>query len=114
MLDSLRIGALFCILACLVLLAPALRAQTLTSGDITGTVTDATGAAVPNAAVNATSRTTGAVQATKTNAQGYYHFAFLPPGQYRVEVSSPGFTTAQETEARVGQAVAVDIQLTVA
>jgi hypothetical protein len=99
----------------LALVAPALVAQSVTTGDISGTVTDATSAAVPNAAVTATNRATGIMQATKTNSLGFYHFAFLPPGQYQVEAKATGFQTAQRnTEVSNGQGSAVDIQLAVA
>jgi len=69
---------------------------------------------VPNAAVTLTNRATGTTQTTKTNQQGQYRFALLPPGPYQVEVKSSGFATAQRViQVQVGQATPVDIQLTV-
>ena len=113
MIDRLKRKVLLCSLACLAPLGPALFAQSLTTGDIAGTVTDPSAAAVPDATVNATNKNTGAAQTTKTNTQGQYHFAFLPPGQYQVEVKASGFATAQKVvQVQVGQAIPVDAQLT--
>jgi hypothetical protein len=63
----------------------------LTSGDLTGVVTDATGAAVPGATVDATNEATG-VKATQTsNSTGEYRFSNLPIGQYDLSVAAKGF-----------------------
>src|SRR5436190_23412568 len=60
-------------------------------GNITGAVTDSTGAAVPGAAVIITHTATNqSVTVTTTNA-GDYNGANLPPGDYRVEFSATGF-----------------------
>jgi hypothetical protein len=52
--------------AALVLVPGALQAQTIISGDIAGTVTDPSGAAVPGATVTATDTATGTVKVVKT------------------------------------------------
>jgi len=112
MIDRLRRSGLLYSVLCLVLLAPALYAQSLTTGDISGTVTDPSAAAVPNVPVSAINKATGASQKTNTNSQGQYHFALLPPGQYQIDVKSPGFTAAQKiAQVQVGQAISVDVQL---
>ena len=59
--------------------------------EITGTVLDMTGAAVPGTAVTAREISTGAERRTKSNAAGEFGLASLPPGSYRVELASPGF-----------------------
>jgi len=93
-------------------LAPALFAQSLTTGDITGTVTDPSAATVPNATVNLLNKGTGAGQSTVTNTQGQFRFSLLPPGQYAVEVKTAGFTTSQKVvQVQVGQSVLVNVQL---
>jgi len=58
---------------------------------ISGTVTDASGAAVANAPVSAFNVSTNLKRDTVTNAEGQYVFEFLPTGGYRVEVSATGF-----------------------
>src|SRR5580704_17506909 len=69
------------------------RAQSLTTGDINGTVTDPTGAAVPNASVTLNNPATNIAEETTTNAEGNYRFAFLASGTYKLTVSATGFQT---------------------
>jgi hypothetical protein len=68
-----------------------------TSGDVVGTVVDASGAVVPNATVNALNVATGIKSTTKTNASGEYRFSNLPVGRYNVSSTSEGYgvTTVQ-------------------
>src|SRR6516165_6656530 len=73
------------------LLSPASFAQSLTSGSVTGTVTDPSGAAVPNATVTLKNNDTGAAQNTTTNSTGAYRFALLNPGSYGISVKATGF-----------------------
>src|SRR5215470_4613360 len=87
-------------------------AQSLTSGDLAGTVTDPSGAVVPNASVTLKSNESGATQARTTNAQGYYRFQLLGPGSYTVTVTASGFqSTQQQATITVGQAATVNIAL---
>jgi hypothetical protein len=72
----------------------SLSAQTVT-GSVGGTVTDATGAVVPNAHVTALNTATGVATQATTNGAGIYSIRFLPIGQYQVTVEAPGFTTAK-------------------
>jgi hypothetical protein len=60
---------------------------------ISGTVRDASGAAVPGAAVTATQADTGLTRTTETDASGSYLLPSLPIGPYRIEVKKQGFTT---------------------
>jgi hypothetical protein len=60
-------------------------------GGITGIVTDATGAVIPNASVIATAVATGVVSNKRTSPTGLYDFASLPPGLYNLRVSARGF-----------------------
>ena len=94
---------------------PRAFSQSTTSGDIAGVVTDPTGAAVPNASVALKSLSNGSTQAATTNAQGYYRFALLAPGQYSVTVTASGFGKMEKvTPASTGQLTSVDFQLAVA
>src|SRR5579884_2699761 len=68
---------------------PAL-AQKIT-GAISGTVTDATGAAVPNATVTVTNTATNKVYTVTTDSQGGYTIPELPESSYTVDVKAPNF-----------------------
>jgi hypothetical protein len=70
------------------------HAQTIT-GDIGGTVTDASGAVVAGAKVTATNVATKIAITTTTNKQGIYSIRFLQVGTYKVTVTSPGFVTQE-------------------
>ncbi|MCU1233364.1 MAG: TonB-dependent receptor [Candidatus Solibacter sp.] len=61
------------------------------TGAIVGTVRDASGAAIPKAAVTLTQAATGLNQNTATNDAGEYQFIALPPGTYSVKATAPGF-----------------------
>ncbi|HZL27424.1 MAG TPA: carboxypeptidase-like regulatory domain-containing protein [Acidobacteriaceae bacterium] len=73
------------------------QAQTVT-GSIYGTVTDATGAAVPGATVTVTALETGAVTAAKTNSSGDYVFPVLNPGAFKVTAGMTGFETMTQND----------------
>jgi hypothetical protein len=62
-----------------------------TSGDLLGTVMDASGAEVPRASVIAENPATGVKSSSETNAQGEYHFRNLPIGKYNLTASAVGF-----------------------
>jgi hypothetical protein len=92
------------------------QGQSIISGDITGTVTDPSGATVPDASVTLTNESTNASQGTTTNAQGSYRFAFVPPGSYKIGVSASGFQkqTRSGIVVTAGQPTTVSMQLAVA
>src|SRR5947209_2373851 len=69
-----------------------LMAQSPTQGAITGTVFDATNAAVANSKVVIHNDGTNAEQIVSTDASGYYKVQQLDPGTYTVTVSAPGFS----------------------
>src|SRR5579884_2969663 len=78
-------------------------AQTV-NATLVGTVTDASGAVVPNAHVTLTETQTNVSRVTQTNGSGNYTFADLPPGTYDVSVEMQGF----KKETRRGIVVLVD------
>ena len=61
------------------------------SGNLVGTVVDASGAAVTNAEVTALRVDTGIATTAKTNGTGEYRFDNLPVGAYKLTANSPGF-----------------------
>src|SRR4051794_20201168 len=63
-------------------------------GNITGVVTDASSAAVPNAPVKVVNMGTNAATSVVASSSGEYSAANLGPGTYRLEVSTPGFQSA--------------------
>lgn len=91
--------------------APAIYAQT-TFGSIVGTVTDPSGAPITNATVTLTNLGTAGKQTAPTNAQGFYQFVNLAPGQYSVGVKQPGFKSVLRTPVTVQTETATRIDLT--
>lgn len=90
------------------------QAQSLTTGNVNGTVTDPTGRAVPNAKVELKSVTKGNTLETTTNDSGAFQFALLPPGRYSATVKVDGFrSVAQEAAVSVGAPTTLDFQLQV-
>ena len=67
------------------------RAQTTTSGGLTGVVTDASHAVVPDAAVEIKDNSKGTSQSGRTDHDGVYQFFFLAPGRYFLTVTRDGF-----------------------
>ncbi|MGP0073644.1 MAG: carboxypeptidase regulatory-like domain-containing protein [Bryobacteraceae bacterium] len=74
---------------------PSLMAQSAGTSALAGTVTDPSGAAIPNATVTITSNDTGLTRTTTTGSDGSYKFTLLPPGNYRASFSAGGFKTAE-------------------
>src|SRR5665647_2279013 len=75
-------------LACFGIFAVSAWSQT---AQVTGTVTDASGAAVPNTQIIATNTETGVSRSSVTNDAGNYLITTLFPGPYQVTASSAGF-----------------------
>ncbi len=65
-------------------------------GSVVGTVTDATGAAVPGASVTATQTDTGRQTKVTTGGAGNFVFPTLPPAEYSLKVESKGFQAYQQ------------------
>ena len=101
---------LFALLALVV--TPALFASGPT-GTITGTVTDPSGAVVPNARITVLNEATNALRDAETNADGDFTVALLPPGRYRVTAESKGFRRSifGDVTVDVDQTVRVDFAL---
>lgn len=66
-------------------------AQTAGEGSIQGTVSDASGAVIPNATITITNVSTGIKTTSTSSSAGFYSIAPVLPGTYRVEVTAKGF-----------------------
>jgi Carboxypeptidase regulatory-like domain len=109
---SLRISVVMLILTGLVGTPAHLTAQSVTSGDITGLITDPSGAVLPNVSVALKSQENGSTQAQSTNARGVYRFSLLLPGRYTVSVAVAGFRETNATAVvTIGQATTVNLSL---
>ena len=100
-------------LALILCLAAASWAQDI-NASLSGTVTDSSGAVVPNASVQIVNANTGVVgYRGATNASGVYTAPSLPVGAYRILVESPGFKKAEITGVtlQVDQRARVNVML---
>jgi Carboxypeptidase regulatory-like domain/TonB-dependent Receptor Plug Domain/TonB dependent receptor len=86
----LRLFRRFAVVCAAVSMSIGAAAQT-NVGQISGRVTDQSGAALPGATVAATNEQTGLAQVSTTDAAGGYVFASLPAGSYKVRVEVNGF-----------------------
>jgi hypothetical protein len=98
----------------LVAMAASARAQ-IGAGQVTGTVTDATGAAMPGAVVTATHLERALSSETASSSAGVYTLPNLSPGVYRIDVTLTGFGPARRDDVRIetGSSVRVDFELAV-
>jgi hypothetical protein len=87
--------------------------QSQTTGTIRGQVSSAEGAPVANAQVVAINVDTGLRRGTLADREGKFGILLLPPGTYRVEVQSIGYTTAvaEEVNVRIGEASPISVEL---
>src|SRR5258707_12638411 len=79
------------------LAVPGANAQSTTDGAIGGTVTDPSGAVVPNAAVSSRNLGTAAVSSGVTDGSGRYLLIHLQPGGYSLGISGTGFSAFKAT-----------------
>ena len=102
-------------LALLSMNAGRLAAQAVANATIHGSVTDATGAAVPRAQVKAIQTATGQAQTTITGNDGAYDLPNLPIGPYRLEVNATSFSTYIQSgiTLQVGNNVQINVALQV-
>lgn len=116
-INSARLSAQFCRLAVAVLfcLSSLLMAQTtLSTGSISGTVTDPSGAVVSDAKVVITSVSTGQKVELTSNGAGAFGSGPLSPGSYKVQISAKGFSTMSQTlTVQVGNTATVNAKLAV-
>jgi hypothetical protein len=91
--------------------AGAARAQ-VTTGTISGTVSDPNAAVVQGADVKATNLDTNSSRSTSSDSDGHFAFTLLPPGRYRVEVTAQGFQNYQaEIVVNITQTTTLEVRL---
>jgi len=92
----------------------AIQAQSTATGTVVGTITDSSGAVVPNARVTLTDNSTGTKRAANTNTSGAYVFVDVNPGAYDVIVDKQGFaTTKANSVVKVGLTTTMNLALQV-
>ena len=109
--SSLAVLLAFC---CLAPFSAPVAAQS-TFGSISGSVTDASGAAMPDATVTLTNSATEAKQTLTTGPDGLYSFVNLSPGSYVLDVEKQGFKHFKRDPVvvQVQQAVRIDVPMEV-
>ena len=87
-------------------------AQSATTGGISGTVVDTSGAVVPGASVTITDLATRDQRVLTSNAEGRFTVPFLKPDNFEVSATSQGLQSSKTTvQVLTGQQSAVDLTL---
>jgi Carboxypeptidase regulatory-like domain/TonB dependent receptor len=109
---AIRILVMVIALSAMFLVSTAAQAQTL-YGSLTGTVTDKTGAVIPNVPVTLTNQATGEVRAEKSNGDGTYTFLDVLPGTYSLSIAQQGsFGGVRQKDIAIGVNSQVRIDVT--
>src|SRR6202789_1436113 len=95
------------LLILLLALATSLGAYAQENAELTGSVTDPTGAVIPNARVTITNPATGETRSTASNGAGLYDFSGLNHGTYTLKVEASGFKQYQKTNVVMNVAATV-------
>ncbi len=111
-LVPLKISACMRLVTLALVTLSALFAQTLTTGDITGTITDISGAVVPNATVTLKNLDNGQTRTATPNGSGEYRFTTLTAAHYQISATSPGLKSdTGNVQISIGQVTAIDLKL---
>ena len=107
LLRMAQAGFVFCLMT--------MMAAAQSTGSLQGTVTDSSGAVLPNAAITIRDAATGATRTVKSDSQGNYSVPALPPGRYEMEAAAAGFANAKTTGVvvNVGTTATSNMQLSV-
>ena len=105
-------GKKFAQLMLATLFVGAVYAQTITTGDIAGTVKDTSGAVVPTATVTLKNLDNGETRTATPNANGEYRFTTLQTGHYQISATSPGLKSdTGNVQINIGQVATLDLTL---
>jgi len=110
---AIRVLVMVIALSAMFLASSAANAQVL-YGSLAGTVTDKTGAVIPNVPVTITNQATGAVRTEKSNSEGVYNILDVLPGTYSLSIARMGNFggfTQKNIGIEVNQQVRIDISL---
>jgi hypothetical protein len=106
-----KVLGVFVVFLCL---AVGAFAQSVTAGDINGTLTDSTGAIIPNGRITVTNPATGETKTVTSGSAGEFRVSLLSPGAYKVTATAPGFSTLSTTISVAAGSVTTDnLKLTV-
>ena len=96
----------------LLVICGATNAQSIVTGAVSGTITDASGAVVADAKVSLVSEATQETQTAVTGPAGTYQFPLLKPGKYSVTVDKAGFRRiVDKSEVLLGQTTTINAKL---
>ncbi len=115
MADCVALRSALCGLVFLFLVAAASSLAQQVTATLSGTITDTSGAAIPNATVTAQNADTGYVAHATTNGQGEYRIDLLPVGSYSVTVDATGFKKfiRNGIVLELGQSPSINAQLAI-
>ena len=105
-----------CLLAVIFLVsASSAFAQLAGNGAISGTVTDPSGAVIPNATITVVAADTNQTTIRQSTSAGDYDVTPLPPGNYKVSVQAPGFETYVQASIAVNalETVSLNVKMTI-
>jgi len=105
-------GLIVCVGILLSLTASSVRAQTASSGSVTGQVSDPQGSSVPGADVTLTEIATTSKQSATTNDSGRYTFPVVNPGLYDITVTKSGFKVAKMAQQKVSIGLVITVNVT--
>jgi len=111
---SKRLSLLLCAISMLLAVIPyGLFAQMAGTGQVVGTVTDPSGAAIVDAAVTLTDTATSAIRTAVSNESGRYNFSNVPPGHYNLTISKAGFRQVKfrDQEVVVGESRTFNVKM---
>src|ERR1700722_10828936 len=84
----------------------------VTGATLAGTVTDATGSAVPDAKIAIKNKATGIAQNVTTDSAGFYSVPNLLPGNYDITVAAAGFSSSVQTGLTLSVGASKELNVT--
>ena len=115
MKKNIKFFALAVFAVCSLFFVTATMAQSSTTGEVVGVVTDANGAVVPNAAVTLSGPNLIRSQSTTSAADGQFRFGQVPPGRYTIETAATsGFSAYKQENVEVNLGRSTSANLTLA